>query len=79
MSIMLDRVAQAILNSGCGDDYSAAEAARAAIEAMREPTEEMREAAMTRWGGSATASPVTCEARCQTYSAMIDAALSPKS
>jgi hypothetical protein len=67
MSDMIDRVAQAIFDKDPESLFTIHQArvyARAAIEAMREPTERVKEAGF--WEGSASLN---------NYRAMIDAAL----
>lgn len=76
MSEMVERVAKAIvarrkLPSGCSINWDCfREDARAAIEAMREPTEEMKNIDPAYYGRCPTCGGVE-----QSWPAMIDAAL----
>jgi len=77
MNEMIERVAKAIKDSDSYQDYKDYKGyARAAIEAMREPTEEMIEAGggvISEWNGDMT--PATEAAAQIAWPAMIDEAL----
>jgi hypothetical protein len=87
MTDMIERVAKAVKNCGVfplGDmrEYLSPEdaitIARAAVEAMREPTDEMNDAGADKCDGGCAEESCQCGFMGKIWTAMIDAALEEK-